>query len=216
MTKASSNTKNPGIYALIIGINEYFNTDDLPRVRGAVNDARAFEKYLLDVHHVPSSNIVVLENKEATRSAIISTFSSHLTDKPNIPDHGEAAMIFFFAGHGSRFGAPSDLIAPDRRVEAICPVDERTNDAREYVYPIPDYVLGWLLCDLARKKGPNITVILDCCHSGTSVVLLPCSSLFPDLYYRRYGTGCREGSECSYSFLFHSIRTRQSSLERQD
>jgi hypothetical protein len=66
-------------------------------------------------------------------------------------------MIFFFAGHGSRFEAPSDLIAPDRMVEAICPVDERTvNDVGEYVHAIPDYVLVRLFSELADKKGNNI------------------------------------------------------------
>jgi hypothetical protein len=66
-------------------------------------------------------------------------------------------MILYFAGHGSRFEAPSDLIAPDRRVEAICPVDERTkNNAGEYVHAIPDYVLARLLSELADKRGTNI------------------------------------------------------------
>jgi hypothetical protein len=107
--------------------------------------------------HVPPSNIVLLENESATRAAILSAFKTHLLDNTNIPDHGEPRMIFFFAGHGSRFEAPSDLIAPDRRVEAICPVDERTmNDAGEYVHAIPDYVLVWLLAELAGKKGTNI------------------------------------------------------------
>jgi hypothetical protein len=55
-------------------------------------------------------------------------------------------MIFFF-----------DLIAPDRRVEAICPVDERTvNDVGEYFHAIPDYVLVRLLSELADKKGNKI------------------------------------------------------------
>jgi hypothetical protein len=108
-------------------------------------------------HHVPPPNIVLIENDKATRSAILSTFKSHLLDNTNIPDHGDATMILFFAGHGSRFEAPSDLIAPDRRVEAICPVDEgTTNDAGEYVHAIPDYVLVWLLAELANKKGTNI------------------------------------------------------------
>jgi hypothetical protein len=107
--------------------------------------------------NVPPSNIVLLENENATRSAILSAFRTHLLENTNITDHGEATMIFFFAGHGSRFDAPSDLIAPDRRVEAICPVDERTvNDAGEYVHAIPDYVLVRLLSELADKKGNNI------------------------------------------------------------
>jgi hypothetical protein len=107
--------------------------------------------------NVPRSNIVLLENEKATRSAILSTFRTHLLNNTNIPDHGDATMIFFFAGHGSSFEAPSDLIAPNGRVEAICPVDERTkNEAGENVHAIPDYVLVRLLSELADKKGTNI------------------------------------------------------------
>jgi hypothetical protein len=107
--------------------------------------------------HVPPSNLVLLENENATRSAILSTFKTHFLDNKNIPDRGEASKILYFAGHGSRFEAPSDLIAPDRRVDVICPVDERTvNDAGEYVHAIPDYVLVRLLSELADKKGTNI------------------------------------------------------------
>ncbi|KAJ7899316.1 caspase domain-containing protein [Mycena leptocephala] len=161
------NDARPGaIFGLIIGIDEYFKTDELRTLRGAVNDARAVEKYLLNLD-VPPTNIVRLENKAATRSAILSAFKTHFLDNKNIPDRGGASMILYFAGHGSRFEAPGDLIAPDRRVEAMCPVDERTvNDAGEYIHAIPDYVLVRLLSELADKKGDNITVILDCCHSG--------------------------------------------------
>ncbi|KAJ7923547.1 caspase domain-containing protein [Mycena leptocephala] len=166
MGQETSCMQDSKVYALIIGINHYIKTDDLHPLRGAVNDARAFEKYLLD-HQVPPSNIVLMVNEKATRSAILSAFESHLLHNPNIPDHGDATMILFFAGHGSRFKAPSDLIAPDHMVEAICPVDERTtNDAGEYVHAIPDYVLVCLLSELADKKGINIAVILDCCYSG--------------------------------------------------
>ncbi|KAJ7914403.1 caspase domain-containing protein [Mycena leptocephala] len=144
----------------------YFKTNELHTLRGAVNDARSVESYFLSLD-VPPANIVLLENENATRSAILSAFETHFLDNRNIPDCGGASMILFFAGHGSRFEALSDLIAPDRRVEAICPVDERTeNDAGEYVHAIPDYVLVRLLSELADKKGNNVTVILDCCHSG--------------------------------------------------
>jgi hypothetical protein len=107
--------------------------------------------------HVPPSSIVLLENENATRAAILSAFKTHFLDNTNIPDRGGSSMILYFAGHGSRFEAPSDLDAPERRVEAICPVDERTvNDAGEYVHAIPDYVLVRLLSELADKKGTNI------------------------------------------------------------
>ncbi|KAF7356226.1 ICE-like protease (Caspase) p20 domain protein [Mycena venus] len=151
-------------FAVIIGINEYHKISHL---QGAVNDARAFERYLLDDLKVPPSNILLLENESGTRANILSAIQSHLRDNPNIPDHGEAEKLVFFAGHGSRTIAPKHVLAPEGQVEVICPVDERTtNAAGDYVHAIPDYVLRRLLCDIAAKKGPNITVFLDCCSAG--------------------------------------------------
>ncbi|KAJ7648575.1 hypothetical protein DFH06DRAFT_570833 [Mycena polygramma] len=158
------------VFALIIGIDQYHDPYNFPHLLGAVNDARDFKKYLLDSPddrglHVPPDNICYLENGEATREGILSAFKSHLLNNDKIPDHGEATMILFFAGHGNRSEAPMNLIARDRKVEVICPVDEGTTDGKG-VYAIPDYVLGWLLSHLAAKKGSNITVIVDSCHSG--------------------------------------------------
>ncbi|KAF8197272.1 caspase domain-containing protein [Mycena galopus ATCC 62051] len=169
-TVVSSGDGTGTVFALIIGNNNYLTTDVYRILQGAVNDARAFEKYLLDPRaqrglQVPPSNIVVLEN--ATREIIISTFISHFLDNPNVPDHGKATMIFFYAGHGTRITATDNMISTDSKVEAIAPVDERTMDAGgKYVHAIPDYTLGWLLWELSEKKGPNITVILDSCCSG--------------------------------------------------
>ncbi|KAF7356225.1 hypothetical protein MVEN_00953900 [Mycena venus] len=172
-TKRRSGT----VFAVIIGIDNYFKNDELSPIRGAINDARAFQRYILDDLGVPPSNIVTLEDETATRVNILSTIQSHLRDNPNIPDHRDAmpgrndneevTMFLFFAGHGTRIDALEGVIAPDAQIEAICPVDERTTDAvGHYVHAIPDYVLRRLLWDIAAEKGPNITVILDCCHSG--------------------------------------------------
>ncbi|KAJ7429953.1 caspase domain-containing protein [Mycena galericulata] len=168
--KATASNGTGTVFALIIGNNDYLASDEYGTLQGCVNDARAFEKYLLDPRtqkglQVPPSNIVVLEN--ARRVDIISTFKSHLLENRNIPDHGEATMILFYAGHGTRIAATDNIISTDGKVEAIAPVDERTMDADgKYVHAIPDYILGWLLWELSRKKGPNITVILDSCFSG--------------------------------------------------
>ncbi|KAJ6463689.1 caspase domain-containing protein [Mycena vitilis] len=168
--EASPSNGKGTVFALIIGIDQYQDHYTFPHLRGAVNDARAFKKYLLDSPddrglHVPPDNICCLENGEATREGILSAFKSRLLNNEKIPDHGEATMILFFAGHGNRSEAPMNLMARDRKVEVICPVDEGTIDGKD-VYAIPDYVLGWLLSHLAAKKGSNITVIVDSCHSG--------------------------------------------------
>ncbi|KAJ7066113.1 hypothetical protein C8F01DRAFT_1122201 [Mycena amicta] len=155
------------VFALVIGINSYFAPpDDFPPLKGAVNDSRDFVQYLLDPPEkhglgVPAENILHLENQQATRANIIASFRSHFLENEKILDHSDTTMILFFAGHGAR------MKVQDAVIEVLCPVDERTLDADgNPVYAIPDYILGWLLAELANKKGPNITVILDSCHSG--------------------------------------------------
>ncbi|KAJ7146544.1 caspase domain-containing protein [Mycena epipterygia] len=162
------------IFSIIIGINEYKadSEGEFVSLRGAINDAEAFRRFLTDSRQlgglqVPCSHIRILANEKATRSAILSALESHFLNNPDIPDHGNAAMIFFFAGHGSRIYSPGNILAPDSEVECICPVDERTMDSDgKYVHAIPDYVLGQFLQRLAEKKGANITCIIDSCHSG--------------------------------------------------
>ncbi|KAJ7779450.1 caspase domain-containing protein [Mycena maculata] len=153
-------------FALIIGIDKYRDSA-FSTLKGAVHDARLFKQFLTDPHtsdglHVPISHIKVLENEKATRNAILSAFASHLLNNPAIPDHGNAAMIFFFAGHGSRVEAQDTVSG----VEVLCPCDERTGTGDAYVHGIFDYLLVRLLYQLSLKKGRNITVILDSCHSG--------------------------------------------------
>ncbi|KAF8133102.1 hypothetical protein K438DRAFT_1490728, partial [Mycena galopus ATCC 62051] len=136
---------------------------------GAVNDARAFRKLFVEDLQVPSHNVILLENTHATRAKILSTIESHLRDNPDIPDHGEVTVLLYFAGHGSSVAAPENVIAPNGQIEVMCPVDDSTtNEAGEEVHAIPDYVLNRLLGEIAEKKGHNIVVIMDCCHSGPS------------------------------------------------
>ncbi|KAJ7464442.1 caspase domain-containing protein [Mycena latifolia] len=172
MNSANSSEGYRAIFALIVGIDKYEAAQEFGTLRGAVNDARSFEKFLTDSRElgglqVHPSCIKFLDNERATRSAILSAFDSHFLSNPNIPDDGTAAMIFFFAGHGSRVESPKNFLPVDGRVEVICPVDERTRgiDGKQ-VAAIPDYVLAQQLRQLAIAKGNNITVILDSCHSG--------------------------------------------------
>ncbi|KAF8176701.1 hypothetical protein K438DRAFT_1607354, partial [Mycena galopus ATCC 62051] len=144
----------------------------IARLRGAVNDGRAFKKLLVEHLHVPPGNIALLENADATCAKILFMIRSHLRDNADIPDGGEATIILYFAGHGSRVDAPANVIAPDGQIEVMCPVDYMTDDVGE-VHAIPDYVLNQLLGEIA-EKGHNVVVIMDCCHSGPSSVVVSC------------------------------------------
>ncbi|KAJ7145641.1 caspase domain-containing protein [Mycena epipterygia] len=166
-------SQSPGkVFALIIGIDNYLSWNSLPPLRGCVNDANMFKNFLLGSRasgglEVPSSNIAFLADEAATRDRIIYTFQSHFLNNKAIRKGEEAAMIFYFAGHGSRVRAPNNLLPADGMVETICPHDERSTDRKgQYIHSIPDYVLGWLVSELAEKKGRNITMICDSCHSG--------------------------------------------------
>ncbi|KAJ7928273.1 caspase domain-containing protein [Mycena leptocephala] len=147
---------NP-IFALIVGIDQYPNPAH--NLKGAVNDAKSFEKFLRDETNgglgVPKANIERLYNEEATHDTILSKFRTHL-DNAKINRDENPAMIFFFAGHGCRTYAKKYPLSSDYHYEAI----------RAYDHPIPDYILAQNLRELAFKNKNNITVILDSCYSG--------------------------------------------------
>ncbi|KAJ7627215.1 hypothetical protein FB45DRAFT_835485 [Roridomyces roridus] len=158
----------PQVFALIVGINKYIAQDILPPLQGCVNDATLFKSFL-DIYCKQNGRDLqakVLLNEDATRSGILDAFTSHLLNNPAIPDGRDTPMIFFFAGHGSRVDATDNKLSMDGKIETICPHDEHAIINGKYVHGIPDYVLGALLLNLAYKKGDNITVILDSCHSS--------------------------------------------------
>jgi hypothetical protein len=158
------------LWALIIGIDNY----PCEPIEGSVADTNAVVEYLLEHRQVRPECVVVMRNEDARRNAILETFKTHLIENKNIA-HGDP-ILFHFSGHGLREEMPpghrSDNVYGnedgDRDYEAIVPYDAVRDpyidpDAED---PIPDYTLGALLRKLANAKGNNITVVLDCCHSG--------------------------------------------------
>ncbi|KAJ6579078.1 caspase domain-containing protein [Mycena vulgaris] len=147
------------VFALIIGIDRYANSD-LPPLKGCVNDAEAFRDYLTGALLVPNTkgHIKMLTNEQAKRAQILQTFDEHLIQNSRIRDvdsTGSAGdtIIFFFAGHGSR---------PESTVRGAVDSIPRGRP----VYGIPHRTVNNLLRRLAERKGNNITVILDTCFSG--------------------------------------------------
>ncbi|KAJ7191621.1 caspase domain-containing protein [Mycena pura] len=154
---------NSRVFALIVGIDKYAN-DERWTLNECVNDANLIESFIVTTFATPS--ICRLDNKAATRQAILDNFRSHLIE--NIDITPGDTLIFYFAGHGRRVTAPVGWQSNDGRIEAICPYDQRAlvNEVVQGVPSIPDVTIAALLRELARSKGNNITVILDCCHSG--------------------------------------------------
>jgi hypothetical protein len=74
-----------------------FQSDSICNLNKCLNDDR-----LISGEH--NANIVMLEDGDATREDNISTFGSHLID--NIDIKPGSALVFYFAGHGTRVKAP--------------------------------------------------------------------------------------------------------------
>ncbi len=147
------------IYALLVGIDEYVNP--IPPLNGCVNDITAVKEYLqgrvaTDGYHL---NVRTLLNAEATRQAIIDGFQQHLSQATS-----EDVAFFYYAGHGSQENSPEEFWAlePDRMDETIVCYDSR----QPGVWDLADKELTHLIAEVSAKN-PHMTVIMDCCHSGS-------------------------------------------------
>jgi hypothetical protein len=148
----------PARRALLVGIDRYLS-DGLDTLKGCVNDVESLRGVLVGRFEVPPENIRVLTNEDATRDAILAAIRDHLIAPAGPGD----VVILHFSGHGSqRLDDSSD--EPDGWDETIVPHDSRVGT----VYDITDDELNALLAQLSART-PNVTVILDSCHSGSGV-----------------------------------------------
>ncbi|KAK0220830.1 caspase domain-containing protein [Armillaria nabsnona] len=160
-------------WALLIGINKY----DSKPLKGCVNDVELMKEYLTKDLKVPVHHVDSLCDESATHDNIINALLGFRDDERISHDD---IIIIYFSGHGSNYicrnhreHAAQNL---DRwltccPVEMICPVDRGRNisDRRFPHGKIPDIYdreMNVILKEISNTKGPRITVILDCCHSG--------------------------------------------------
>ncbi|KAF8154196.1 caspase domain-containing protein [Crassisporium funariophilum] len=157
-------TTSKRFFALVVGIDEYQDSERILSLRGAVADAKAMTAYLMDVIGVRSDHIQCLYNAEATGKAIKDAILAFAEDERI--EKGDPILVFF-AGHGSEAPAPEAWSQPGN-VQMILPSDfiAETVDS-EVGQGILDKTLSYLLAKVAKIKENNITVILDSCYSGS-------------------------------------------------
>ncbi|QRV92056.1 ICE-like protease (caspase) p20 domain protein [Ceratobasidium sp. AG-Ba] len=131
-------------------------------LKGAVDDAKSMTEYLRELS-IPREHITEIYNEQATRSAIKEGFQRLAVDKRI--KRGDAILIFY-AGHGCETEAPPGWETDNHKIQGLVPFDVKTQDKNGQVIELlPDRTVASLLDDIADKKGDNITVIFDCCHS---------------------------------------------------
>ncbi|KAI0031228.1 peptidase C14, caspase domain-containing protein, partial [Vararia minispora EC-137] len=153
------------MHALLIGINDYPEFNSLS---GAVADVDLVKEFLISSLGVPNddTHIRILLNKNATRDRIISSFEELANDSTIKMDD---PILIFYAGHGSTLPKPSKWDSNSSEIQCLVAHDAGyDNKERTWVKGVvPDVTLASLLTTLAKEKGNNITVVLDCCHSGS-------------------------------------------------
>ncbi len=160
---AAAEVRDPHGVAIVIGNRDY-EEPGLASVEFALRDARAFERYALDVLGYAPENVLVLEN--ATRREMFQAFGRP-NDPPGGPSTvrfrvapgGRSDLVVFYSGHG----APG---VNDGR-GYLLPVDVPARAAQDEGYPVE--ALYRKLGALAAAEGrsaKSVRVFLDACFSG--------------------------------------------------
>ena len=140
--------------ALLIGINKYLIAG--ADLRGCVNDVADLTAVLTEFSGFKRSDITVLIDQAATRKAMIAGIQKLVKASKK----GDVALLHF-SGHGSHVpDADPNRDEADGRDEILCPTDLNWDD------PLRDDWLRTTFDTLAA--GANLTVIMDCCHSGSN------------------------------------------------
>lgn len=165
MDRASSPTK----WALCIGIDHYpmFKGRDL---RGCANDARQIAGLLTERFGFPARQIRTLLNEQATKEAILGSLDD-LVQQAGKDD----VVVVHYSGHGSQM-TDREGDEEDGMDETILPCDTG-RDPHPNRDITDDEIYAWLL--KITEATPYVTLIFDCCHSGTIVRDGPDAELEP-------------------------------------
>ncbi len=142
--------------AVLIGINRYrIPGADL---RGCVNDVKNLQAVLTQQYGFASKDIRLLTDFSATTKAMAAAIRALVKGARK----GDV-LLLHYSGHGSNVPDKNGDEA-DRRDEILCPTD------LDWKNPLLD---DWLRSTFDRlRPGVSLTVIMDCCHSGTNTRVL--------------------------------------------
>ncbi len=156
-------------YALLIGIDAYGG--GVPPLRGCVNDIDAVQRLLVDrlgvrrdrvtrlvCPHEGAAHETDVASSPATRDHIVRALT-RLGDE-DVTAHDR--VFVYYSGHGASVAVAGEGFTATR--ESLVPVDAVVSDAGP-VGLLFDVEFNRLLARIAERTS-QVTVILDCCHSG--------------------------------------------------
>jgi hypothetical protein len=147
-------------WALLIGINQYPNFAPRGQLTGCVNDVEVMRQVLVNSFNFPENHVAVITDEQASQEGIRGAMRE-LVQRVGPDD----VVVFHYSGHGSQM---TDLEGdePDGLDETIVPYD--SGRAPHENRDIKDDEIYLWLKELTAKTSA-VTLIFDCCHSGTIV-----------------------------------------------
>ncbi len=173
-----------GKRALLVGLNDYSSPygkvrKDLtvwPNLNGS-RDAEHLRTVLRDRWGFADTDILVLKDLaafragkrvpgNATRAGILKAFREHLLGPATVPGD---VLFFAFSGHGEQVPDRSGDEVLDRKDEALVPYDYVAGGAANARADVLDDDVRQLINEATARIGQegNLTLVFDCCHSGT-------------------------------------------------
>ncbi|MFN8926165.1 MAG: caspase family protein, partial [Rhodospirillales bacterium] len=148
--------RNPDAVAVIVG-NRAYTDRDVPLVDYAHNDARAIERYVVDVLGFDRRNVVVVldANRTALERALGNERGAGSEMRRLLRPDGTSDLFVYYSGHGmpSRDGSKAILL----------PVDVAPASAE-----IDGLPLDVVRRHLETLPARSVTLVIDACFSGQS------------------------------------------------
>jgi hypothetical protein len=148
-------------WALLIGINRYPNFAPRGQLTGCVNDVEVMKQVLVNSFNFPENHIAVLKDEQASQEGIRGAMRD-LVQRVGQED----IVVFHYSGHGSQM-TDVEGDEPDGLDETIVPYDSGRAPDHDNRDIKDDEIYLWLR-ELTAKTSA-VTLIFDCCHSGTIV-----------------------------------------------
>jgi hypothetical protein len=145
-----------GKHALLVGINAYPNFGPRQQLSGCLNDVEAMAALLRGSYGF--EDVVTLVDAGATRDGILTALEA-LGGRVEDDD----VVVVHYSGHGSQM-TDREGDEPDGKDETLVPHDSgRSPHPNRDI--TDDEVYAWI--SGVTGKTQNLTLVFDCCHSGT-------------------------------------------------
>ncbi len=146
--------------ALLVGINQYPDQGKMPVLQGCLTDVDLQRELLIHRFGFQPSDILILEDQQATRDKIEAAFIEHLVGQADPGD----VVIFHFSGYGRhvRLGSlQDDGTSKLGEQNTLVPVDSVPVRPEQEVPIVSDLLEETLLLLLRSLQTDQVTSVLD-------------------------------------------------------